>query len=301
MLEFKEVTIEDKNIFDEYLRNYTFKTCEFSFTSFLIWRKGCDIKYCIYEDALIIKKKDFNGEYHFMQPIGYSREKLNKIIEGLEEYKEKNNMEYLFKDVEDEFKEELRKIYGDNIKIGEDVDNFDYIYLSEKLINLSGKKLHSKKNHYNNFVNNYNYTVKDLSEKGVIEECILAAQRWYEENNNGDVYLTYELEGIKEILKYADILNLKGIAVYIDNVLSAFTIGEIVNENMAIVHIEKGRKDVNGIYVFINKTFVERYCSGVTYVNREQDLGIEGLRKAKMSYKPVKLEKKYWVCCREII
>ncbi|WP_347460480.1 DUF2156 domain-containing protein [Clostridium sp. DMHC 10] len=258
---------------------------------FLIWRKGCDIKYCIYEDALIIKKKDFNEKYHFMQPIGYSRESLNKIIESLEEYKEKNNMAYLFKDVEDEFKDELEKVYGDNIKIGEDVDNFDYIYLSEKLINLSGKKLHSKKNHYNNFVKNYDYTVKDLSEEGVIEECISASERWYEENNRGDIYLTYELEGIKEILKYADILNLKGIAVYIDDALSAFTIGEIVNDNMAIVHIEKGRKDVNGIYVFINKTFVERYCSEVIYVNREQDLGIEGLRKAKMSYKPVKLEK----------
>lgn len=295
MLEFKNITIEDKSIFDMYLKGYDFRTSEYSFTSLLIWRKGCDIQYCIYENALIIKKKDFKGKYHFMQPIGYKKENLRKIVEKLKEYKEENNMDYLFKDVENSFLDDIKDIYGEKFDVENDIDNFDYIYQSEKLISLSGKKLHGKKNHYNNFIKNYNYNVKDFSEPKVIEECILAAEKWYDENYNGDSYLTYELEGIKEILSYFDTLNLKGLAVYIDNELAAFTIGEIVNNNMAIVHIEKGRKDVNGIYVFINKTFVERYFSGIEYINREQDLGIEGLRKAKMSYQPIKLEEKYCV------
>ncbi|WP_234123463.1 DUF2156 domain-containing protein [Clostridium hydrogenum] len=295
MLEFKNITIEDKSIFDMYLKGYDFRTSEYSFTSLLIWRKGCDIQYCIYENALIIKKKDFKGKYHFMQPIGYNKENLRKIVEKLKEYKEENNMDYLFKDVENSFLDDIKNIYGEKFDVENDIDNFDYIYQSEKLISLSGKKLHGKKNHYNNFIKNYNYNVKDFSEPNVVKECIAAAEKWYDENYNGDSYLTYELEGIKEILSYFDTLNLKGLAVYIDNELAAFTIGEIVNNNMAIVHIEKGRKDVNGIYVFINKTFVERYFSGIEYINREQDLGIEGLRKAKMSYQPIKLEEKYCV------
>lgn len=295
MLKFNPITIEDKPVLDKYLKDYKFTTSEYSFTNLLIWREGCDLQYTIYENVLIIKKKDFKGKYHFMQPIGYNNENIKKIIEKLKEYKEENNMDYLFKDVENSFLEELKDIYGDKAHMEEDIDNFDYIYSSEKLISLSGKKLHSKKNHYNYFIKNYSYIVKDFSEPGVKEDCIQAAQKWHDENNAGDSYLTYELEGIKEIIQYIDILNLKGMAVYIDNQIASFTIGECVNNDMAIVYIEKGIKDINGIYAFTNKTFVERYFSEVKYINREQDLGIEGLRKAKKSYIPIKLEEKYCV------
>ena len=295
MLTFKPITIEDKHILDKYLHDYNFATSEYSFTNLLIWRKGCDIQYAIYENVLIIKKRDFKGKYHFMQPVGYNKGNLEKVIETLKEYKKENNMEYLFKDVERSFIEDFKDIYGDKACIKEDIDNFDYIYSSEKLITLSGKKLHGKKNHYNYFIKNYNYVVKDFLEPGVKEDCIKAAQKWNDENNTGHSYLNYELEGIKEILDYADRLNLKGMAVYVDNKISSFTIGECVNDDMAIVHIEKGIGDVNGIYTFTNKTFVERYFSEVKYINREQDLGIEGLRKAKKSYHPIKLEEKYCV------
>ncbi|MBC2581831.1 DUF2156 domain-containing protein [Clostridium sp. DJ247] len=295
MLNFNPITIDDKQILDKYLRDYPFTTSEYSFTNLLIWRKGCDIQYTIYNDVLIIKKRDFKEKYHFMQPIGYKKENLKDIIEELKIYKKENRMNYLFKDVENSFLNDLRDIYGDEAHVEEDVDNFDYIYCSHKLMTLSGKKLHSKKNHYNHFIKNYNYLVKDFSESGVIEDCILAAERWYDENYDGSTYITYELEGIKEILNYTDELNLKGMAVYVDNEIAAFTIAERVNDNMAIVHIEKGKTNINGIYAFTNKTFVERYLSEVKYVNREQDLGIEGLRKAKKSYYPIKLEEKYCV------
>jgi hypothetical protein len=295
MLTFNSLTIEDKPILDKYLKDYNFTTSEYSFTNLLIWRKACDIQYTIYNDVLIIKKKDFKENYHFMQPIGYTKENLKELIKKLEEYKEKNNMTYLFKDVESSFLEDLRNIYGDTAYIEADIDNFDYIYSKEKLASLSGKKLHSKKNHYNYFVKNYNYSVKDFSEQDVKEDCINLAQIWHDENSNGDIYLAYELEGIIEVVNYADELNLKGMAVYVDNEISAFTIGELVNEDMAIIHFEKGRKDINGIYAFTNRTFVERYLDEVIYINREQDLGIEGLRKAKKSYYPIKLEEKYCI------
>jgi hypothetical protein len=230
-----------------------------------------------------------------MQPIGYKKENLINIVLKLQEYKIDNQMKYLFKDIEKPFLDDLTEVYGEELEIEQDIDNFDYIYDSEKLISLSGKKLHSKKNHFNYFVKTYNYTVKDFSEAGVKEDCINASKTWYEENLNEDKYLIYELEGIKEIILNLDKLNLKGMAVYVDNVIAAFTIGECVNENTAIVYIEKGRSDIRGVYTFINKVFVENYFSNVKYINREQDLGIEGLRKAKKSYNPIKLEEKYCV------
>lgn len=295
-LVFNSLTIDDKPLFDKYLKDYKFNTSEYSFTNLIIWRKGCDISYTIYNGALIIKKRDFKGNYHFMQPIGYKKESLRCIIEKLRNYKIENGMPYLFKDVENSFLDELKEIYNaDNMEIEEDVDNFDYIYDSDKLINLSGKKLHSKKNHYNYFIKTYNYTVRDFSEPGIKEDCIKASQAWQEEKNSTSKYLYYELEGIREIMSNSDRLNLKGMAVYVDDSIAAFTIGEWVNEDMSIVHVEKGRSDIRGIYTFTNKVFVERYLNDTKYINREQDLGLEGLQKAKKSYNPLKLEKKYCV------
>ncbi len=295
MLRFKKLTIKDKPVLDKYLKDCKFNTCEYSFTTLLVWRKACDIKFAISEGVLIIKKKDFEENYHFMQPIGYNKATLKELVEELKKYKKENNMEYLFKDVENSFIEDFVDIYGDEAHIEEDIDNFDYIYSKEKLASLSGKKLHGKKNHYNYFIKNFNYSIKDISDSGVVEDCINLAEQWRDENYAEDKYVTYEFEGIKEVLHNVGELDLEGMAVYVDNIISAFTIGEIANENMAIVHFEKGRKDINGIYSFINKTFVERYLNKVDYINREQDLGIEGLRKAKRSYYPIKLEEKYCV------
>ena len=293
MLEFKPLTMEDNTILDKYLKPYTFKTCEYSFTNLFIWRKGCDIKYTIYKDVLIILKKDFNNNYHFMQPIGYSKENLKEIIEILIEYKEENNFLYLFKDLEANFIEDFKEIYPDSFEISEDIDNFDYIYESSKLITLSGKKLHGKKNHYNNFVKNNEYKAAPIN-GGNICECILTAREWVYKNNSKG-YLLYELEAIEELLKNRCNLRFDSMAVYVDNKLSAFTIGEKINDYMAIIHIEKAEPDINGLYAFINKTFIETYYSEIPFINREQDLGIEGLRRAKKTYYPFKLEPKYFI------
>ena len=291
MLDFKPLTIEDRCLFDNYLKPYTFSTCEYSFTTLFIWRIGCDVKYTIYKDALIIKKTDFDGNHHFMQPIGYKKEDLKDIIHTLKEYKEKYNMPYLFKDLEESFVNEIKEILGEELELEEDRDNFDYVYDSEALINLSGKKYHGKKNHYNNFIKNNNYKLVPITDDNV-KDCLKASKQWCDENGCHG-YLLYELHAIKELLKHKDELNLKAMAVYVDDKVSSFTIGEKINDDTAIIQIEKADPKINGLYTFINRSFLQEYFTDVKYVNREQDLGIEGLRKAKNSYYPIKLEKKY--------
>ncbi|MFT5871870.1 MAG: hypothetical protein ACI8WT_000794 [Clostridium sp.] len=294
MMIFKRLTIEDKDVFEKFIYPYKFLSCEYSFTTLYIWREACDICFTTYKGALIIKKKDFEGKYYFMQPLGYSKENLKEIIDALMDYKTENNMEYLFKDLDEGFMEEISDIYDDvkGICIREDRDNFDYLYEAEKLIKLSGKKLHGKKNHYNSFIKNYNYEVKDIKEVEVIRDVIAAAEKWYE-GNKDDYMLYYELQGIKDVLENMQIVNTKGIAVYVDRKIVAFSLGEKLNDNLAVIHIEKGDMDYKGVYSFINKTFVDRCFSDVKIINREQDLGIAGLRKSKLSYHPFKLEKKY--------
>jgi len=292
---FKKLALEDKSDIDKYISPYKFSSCEYSFTSLYIWKDACDIQYTIYKNTLILKKKDFDGNYHFMQPIGYNKEDLGEIIEELKTYREENNMKYLFKDLEESFIEEFKLLlYEKNaFCIKEDRDNFDYLYEAQKLMTLSGKKLHSKKNHYNAFTKSYNYEVIEINDEVVINDVIVAAQKWYEETNEKDIKLYYEFMAIKDIVNNMHLLNLNGVAVYVDGKVAAFSIGESLNEKLAVIHIEKGDKNINGIYSFISKTLIDKCFNDAEIINREQDLGIDGLRKSKMSYYPLRLEKKF--------
>lgn len=293
MLQFKKLDLGDKPLFDKYLKPFYFKSCEYSFTTLFIWKEACSIEYAIYDGVLILRKMDFNGKSHFMQPIGYNKNQLKEIFELLRNYKIENNMDYLFKDLECGFVEDLKEYSDIEIEMMEDRDNFDYIYPSNSLISLSGKKLHGKKNHYNQFVKNYEYYIKDIKEIPN-EECMEALNEWlFSKGNVVDKYLEYESKGIEELLKYKDKLDYEGIVVYVENKIVGLTMGEKVNDEMAIIHIEKANPQVKGLYAFINKCFVEQCFSDVQIINREQDLGKEGLRKAKESYKPFEFIKKY--------
>jgi hypothetical protein len=292
---FKKLSLEDKNNIDKYIYPYKFMSCEYSFTSLYIWKDACDIQYTIYKQALILKKKDFDGNYHFMQPLGYNKEDLGEIIETLKAYREENHMKYLFKDLEENFIEEFNVLLNEKNEfyIQEDRDNFDYLYEAKKLMTFSGKKLHSKKNHYNSFTKTYNYEVVEITDERVINDVIGAAQKWYEETDEKDIKLYYELLAIKNIVNNMDLLKLNGVAVYVDGKVAAFSIGESLSEKLAVIHIEKGDKNINGIYSFIAKTLVDKCFNDSEIINREQDMGIAGLRKSKMSYYPLKLEKKF--------
>jgi len=292
-MNFKEITLEDKKIINRYIKPYYFKTSEFSFTSFYIWRKAYHIQYTILDDTLIIMKRDDKGNYYFMQPIGHKEENLNYILNKCIDYMKENNMVYLFKDAEEPFIKKLNEIYPRRFIIEEDRDNFDYIYESKNLISLSGKKLHSKKNHINSFIRNYDSMIKPI-DKNNADEVIEMANFWCKQNFCVD-YLYFELKGVQDILNHIGELDFEGMAVYVNDRVEGFTFGEKVNNRMAIIHIEKANVDLNGLYAYINRSFVKNYFKDVPYINREQDLGIEGLRKAKLSYQPFKLEKKFIV------
>ena len=298
-MEFKKLDIEDREIFQKYIGKYEFGTYEYSFLTLYIWRKMLNVEIGIVDDALIVKKYEKQKGSYFMQPIGYKKENLRGIVYKLNEIRRKDDsFKSLFRDAELPFLYELMDIYNDKVCLCEDINNFDYIYNSEDLASLGGKKFHKKKNHYNQFVGNYKYEVKDLCEEEVVGDCIDFSQAWYDERQEDDEQLEYELESIRGILPNCKILGLEGLAVYVDGKIVGFTVGEKVNNNMAIVHVEKGDFKYSGVYAFINKTFAERYLSDVKFINRQEDLGVKGLRKAKRSYNPVKLEKKFIVDIR---
>lgn len=258
-----------------------------------------NVEIAIIDDALVVKKHEKEKGSYFMQPIGYKKESLKGIIEKLREYKANaSSFKNLFRDIELPFLYKLMDLYDGDVCLCEDINNFDYIYNARDLITLRGKKFNRKRNHYNQFVGSYSYEIKDISEPGVVKDCIDFAHFWYENRQDEDVELEYELESIGEVLPMYKVLGIKCMAVYVDGKIAGFTIGEKVNSNMAVIHVEKGNFSYNGIYAFINKTFAEKYLSGVKYINRQEDLGHKGLRRAKRSYNPVKLERKFMVDIR---
>jgi hypothetical protein len=296
MIQFKTLELSDKDIFEKYIKDYKFSTYEYSFLTLYLWKNLFKVEFGFFDEVLIIKKTESHTGTYFMEPIGYKEDNLKTVIDELLKIKqEDSNIKALFRDIEESFLIKLKELYGERITIEEDEDNYDYIYESEKLISLSGKKLHSKKNKYNQFIKTYDYEVKDIRDKAVIDDCIEFEAKWNLDKNNLDDQLVIEEQGIRSVLENLQVLNAIGMAVYVQGEIAGFTIGEIVNKEMAIVHIEKGDVSYQGIYAFINKTFVEQYLSEINYVNREEDRGVAGLRKAKLAYHPVRLERKYIV------
>ena len=184
--------------------------------------------------------------------------------------------------------------------VREDVVARDYLYEGEKLRTLAGKKLHKKKNHYNNFLKNYEgrYEYQDLSCACNVREAIFGFLDKWRESKGEDVekHLDPEVEGIHEILQNCQLLKIRMGGIYIDGALEAFSIGSFNPlENMAVIHSEKANPQINGLYQAINKEFLVHAFPEAVLVNREDDLGIEGLRQAKESYYPVDYARKYYI------
>jgi len=177
----------------------------------------------------------------------------------------------------------------------EDRDNFDYLYYRKDLAELAGKKFHKKKNHVNNFLNAYpNHEQKPLSAQ-TVPDAVKVLDKWLENaNRNASLREDGDYKAAKEALDKFEVLPLKGSVFYIDGNPAAYCAGEsIAQGRMFVVHFEKAIEEYKGLYQFMNKAFAASLPSFFTYINREQDLGDEGLRQAKMTYRPCDFVKKY--------
>ena len=180
----------------------------------------------------------------------------------------------------------------------ENRDLFEYIYSSEKLATLSGKKYHSKRNHISSFMKKYNWSYHTLTSED-LDEVLEMIELWYEQNvEKSDRFMKMEQEGVKRIFENFALIDIKGGFLRVDGKVVAVTFGSEVNQNVFDVSFEKALSGYDGAYTMINNRFVLSELSSYTYVNREDDMGLEGLRKAKLSYKPEILLKKYLI--REI-
>ncbi|GFK93640.1 hypothetical protein NNJEOMEG_01474 [Fundidesulfovibrio magnetotacticus] len=173
------------------------------------------------------------------------------------------------------------------VEVSEAREHWDYVYLVSELSALSGNRFHKKKNLLNQFTKNYAYEYHPLT-ADCIEEVLQMQMEWCVwREAECDATLAAENRAIARVVKDWDRLpNLLGGAVRVEGRMIAYTVAEALDDSMLVIHFEKGSNGFKGVYQAVNQMFLEHQGQGFTHVNREQDLGDEGLRKAKLSYNP---------------
>ena len=290
-LDLKRPELKDRDLINRYLRYADTRSCEMTFANIYLWARHYDVGFAIVEDMLVFGNTA--GETSFTVPVGPADAK--KSIDVLMAYCEEKGVPFQLHNVTKEEFEQLEQYYPRQLEIYYEREYADYVYESEKLATLSGKKYHSKKNHVNKFKKTYeNWSYEPISQDNV-EECFQMALRWRELNGceaNPDKHA--EICVTLNFLRLFDELEMRGGVLRVDGEIVAFTIGEPVGkrQDTLVVHIEKAYSHVEGAYTMINQQFAAHEGVKFLYMNREEDMGEEGLRKAKLSYKPVFLIEK---------
>lgn len=271
--DFSEITIELRPILHPLFKQLDSSISEFSFANIYLFRKTHNYRVTQLEDGLIViagkDKKPF-----FMVPFGIPEEEM------LKELFQK------FSSMKAATAEQAHNLSLEYI-VEEDRDNFDYLYSRDELSKLSGRKYHKKKNLVNFFTGTYTYVGKPLLDE-YIKDALFVLEQWRAgQADEGDY------EAAKEALERSNELQLCGGIYYVEDGPAAFALGEELEPHTFVLHFEKGIGDYKGLLQFVNQSFASILPEKYQIINREQDLGDEGLRKSKLSYKPSGFVKKY--------
>lgn len=295
-IQWKAIQLSDKEIITKYYKLEQPRNCEATFANNLLWSPHYNVEFAVIDDMLLFKEDHQEG-FCLSFPVGKGN--LKKCIDFIIEYFGQEEVPFcLYLVTKDQF-ERLEEAFPGKFQIDIKRDMADYVYESEKLITLSGKKLHSKRNHINKFKQeNPNWSYEKIT-KDNRKECYEMARKWRILNGaDEDDEKAAELCVTVNALNLLQELDMVGGAIRVDGEIIAFTIGEEGAKDTFVVHIEKAFADIQGAYPMINQQFVEHEGVNYKYINREEDTGSEGLRKAKLSYRPIFLEEKGVVTLR---
>lgn len=296
---FKKITLDEQTLFTNIFKTIKPISSEFTFAYLYMWRRDYNLSYAIIEDHLcLISRSKVYPAYSFCPiPINglYNSEKFNKALKAIELYFNENNIPLLFARISEEKLPYFRDFYGDRMR-AENLDSTsDYVYNASDLITLNGKKYNKKRNHINKFTRLYGqYEYTPVNENN-LNECERILDEWAAKNEAEIEPDNSESVACHELCKNWHRFPLKGALIKVNGRFEAFTIGEVLNPEVAVIHIEKGNTDIHGIYTLINRDFCANEWSDMKYINRQEDLGVKGLRKSKLSYNPAFMVNKFLV------
>lgn len=296
-LEFKKIEV---NSIQEMLPFYAMRhnmTCDSVFLESYVWKDYYNVRYAIWENKALLWLMENEGRCFSAMPL-CREEDLPGAFAAIEEYFNEEQGYPLVINLADEYAVKYLNLPEDKYLVEEQVDSRDYLYNGDAMRSLAGKKLHKKKNRVNAFKREYEgrYEYRRLCCSDSHDVWVFL-DRWRQQKGEEvEEHLDYEVKGIHDILKNCSEFSIHMGGVYIDGQMEAFTIGSYNPvEHMAVIHIEKANPEINGLYQFINQQFLIEEFPEAEWVNREDDMGLEGLRKAKMTYYPADYARKYLV------
>ena len=289
MLDFRAPQITDRLWVTQLMDSTRRESCEYCFGNIFVWSPIYRTHIARFEDYFMAAGMDNDGEYCF--PMGHGD--LRKAIEALRADACERGRHLRIFGVTESDKQKLDAVCPGEFTYEPDRDFFDYIYDREALATLAGRKYHAKRNHIAAFERSESYTYEKINAHN-IADCIEMNEIWKSENleKNPD-QLEHEQQAILRAFENYEALGFRGALLRVDGQVVAFTMGEAMGRHMFCTHFEKAFSHVRGAYPMINREFAARSLPEFPLVNREEDTGDEGLRKAKLSYHPVKLLVKY--------
>lgn len=293
MLEWSIPEAEDEDWINSCIAVSGTMASDASFANIYLLRNKYSTKISRYKDFIIRKYSGKGARCGYTFPLG--KGDVAKALAEIEKDAKECGERLQFAFVTEEQKEVLENAMPARFCYSNDAGDSDYIYLRSELASLSGKAFHKKKNHFSKFVRTYpDYKYYEIGACNIYDAQKVADAWYYEHLQDEDASQLAEYKAIKEALENFEELGLIGGIIYVNDSPCAMTIASKINENTVDVHFEKavGEYALNGGYAAINKLFSEK-LDGVTWLNREEDIGIEGLRKAKLSYRPKIMLKKY--------
>jgi hypothetical protein len=279
---FTDLTVDDKPLLDSLLDGTQPQISELTFTNLFVWNGAEPVQLSRLDETVLLQRKRIrDGKSFLLPPLGV--QPLESVVKSL---RASNFGNYQAPPLYGVTLEQLRQLSVEGTEVQPDRDNWDYVYLTSDLADLPGDRYHPKRNFITRCLSRHKcrYVAIGTAE---IDECLQLQTQWCSLRDCSMVPgLEAENTAIKTVLENYEYLGVTGGAVYVDDKLEAFTLGEQLNKDTAVIHFEKANPEIEGLYQVINQWFCQRALRDFRFVNREQDLGIPGLRKAKQSYYP---------------
>lgn len=285
MLDFKPVTIEDKEVIQKFFDKVNFGNCDFSFANIFCWQNSYNTSFAVEGDFLFFHFKT-QGCWGYLFPVGDGD--LKKAVEQLDLDAGERQIPLQIFAVTQKMFDLIEECMPGEFVYKKDRDWTEYIYSSEDLISLAGKKYQPKRNHINKFMRSYTWEYLPITRE-IIPDCLNLYRRWCAENGgcNSEQSLVEECIATHRAFKYFEKLGLTGGALRINGEILAYSYGQPLTKDTFGIHAEKSLYEIDGGFGMMNRQFAEHNCADYLYINREEDLGLESLRKAKSSYYPI--------------
>lgn len=285
-MEFRKLTVDDKKLFQSYIDKNDLGW-EYNFATVFLWNVN-DTMMMATEDGILFIYNTFYNSIVFMPPYMKNDSDFLKAVGKISEYAREKKIVYRLRGLRPE---QAALLDETKFLTASSRNDYDYIYNSDDLKYLRGKAFHSKRNFVTRFENTYNYTVRDYTPEDY-DGLMALYEIWKDESSHST--LEVEKKAVERAFKYHKQLDLRIAVIKVDGKYAGFSVSSI--ECNGIVHtiFEKGLTEYVGIYQAINKFAAQRYFPDGTFVNRQEDMGIEGLRRAKLSYNPVILYEKHF-------